>query len=307
MDILSEVVDALQLKAVSVERSNLAADRREALEAGEALLVIVADGRCSARTAIGDTPLELHDDLLLVGAQVADFRSAGAPARVLRCRYSLQTALPHPLARQLPQVTPLSSHDLTARAELGRALELLESELANARFGSEFVAVRLAEIGFVEALRRRQLAADSEPAFLAALADVHVRASLALIHGSPNRAWRVTELAAGAGLSRAAFAERFHKRVGEPPLRYLRVWRLLAARRELASSGAPVREVAKRAGYRSANGFSRAFRRLFGHSPGASRRGRSSGAALVAQRIPNADADVGVIAKHAVDADVTQK
>jgi AraC-like DNA-binding protein len=165
---------------------------------------------------------------------------------------------------------PPAAHDLTARAELGRALEMLESELANARFGSEFVTVRLAEIAFVEALRRRQLAAA--PAFLAALADAPVGASLALIHGSPNRAWRVNELAAAAGLSRAAFAERFHKRVGDPPLRYLRAWRLLAARRELASSGAPVHEVAKRAGYRSTSGFSRAFRRFFGHSPGNLRR-----------------------------------
>jgi AraC-like DNA-binding protein len=270
MDILSEVVDALQLKAVSVERSSLAGERQDALEAGEALLVIVTEGRCTAHAPVGDTLLETYDDLLLVGAQVAEFHPSGSPARLLICRYSLQAALPHPLARQLPQVTPPASHDLTARAELGRALEMLESELANARFGSEFVTVRFAEIAFVEALRRRQLAAA--PAFLAALADAPVHASLALIHGSPNRAWRVNELAAAAGLSRAAFAERFHKRVGEPPLRYLRAWRLLAARRELASSGAPVREVAKRAGYRSSGGFSRAFRRFFGHSPGNLRR-----------------------------------
>jgi transcriptional regulator GlxA family with amidase domain len=46
---------------------------------------------------------------------------------------------------------------------------------------------------------------------------------------------------------------------------------LLNARRELASSGAPVGLVAARAGYRSANGFSRAFRRFFGEPPNAVR------------------------------------
>jgi AraC-like DNA-binding protein len=75
-----------------------------------------------------------------------------------------------------------------------------------------------------------------------------------------------------AKLSRAAFAERFQRLVGEPPLRYLRTWRLLNARRELAHGKASVRSVAEQAGYRTANGFSRAFRRFFSESPSAARR-----------------------------------
>jgi transcriptional regulator GlxA family with amidase domain len=138
----------------------------------------------------------------------------------------------------------------------------------------EFVAARLAEIAFVEALRKGVLTKTVEPAFLGALADPHIRASLDAIHRAPNETWNVAELAGLAKLSRAVFAERFQRLVGEPPLRYLRIWRLLDARRELAHGNVAVRTVAQRAAYRSANGFSRAFRRLFGESPSDVRRSR---------------------------------
>ena len=167
-------------------------------------------------------------------------------------------------------VMPPASHDLTARAELGRALEMLESELAMrgwAASSSRCVSRRLPSSKHCVGASSRQ-----QPAFLAALADAPVRASLALIHGAPNRAWRVNELAAAAGLSRAAFAERFHKRVGDAAsalsARVAAACRSAGARLERR----PVREVAKRAGYRSTSGFSRAFRRFFGHSPGNLRR-----------------------------------
>jgi AraC-like DNA-binding protein len=271
MDILTEVVDALQLRATAAQRLQVLAELREDLGAGEAVLVIVLRGALTAITSGGELALLENDYILLVGAQAARFASAMPSAEVIRCRYSLQTALPHPLARQFPSVLSSGARFLTDRSELGRAVELLDNELVNTRLGSEFVTVRLAEVAFVEVLRKRQLEDLPEPAFLAALSDPPVRTSLDLIHGSPNRAWRVDELAAGAGLSRGVFAERFHKRVGEPPLRYLRAWRMLNARRELARGGVPVREVAARAGYRSANGFSRAFRRFFGHAPSALR------------------------------------
>jgi transcriptional regulator GlxA family with amidase domain len=193
---------------------------------------------------------------------------------LIRCDFSLLSDLPHPLARQLPAVARLGARYLTDRAELGRTVALLESELVNAPPGTDFVAARAAEIAFVEVLRKCQLESQENADFLGALADGPVRASLEAIHREPQRAWHVDDLAAAAGLSRAVFAERFHRLVGEPPLRYLRRWRLLNARRELVRGGVAVRTIAERTGYRSANGFSRAYRRFFGESPTASR-GRS--------------------------------
>jgi AraC-like DNA-binding protein len=271
MDILTEVVDALQLKATGVKRLVENAGDRETLRDGEAAIVVAA-GPCAARTVGGDLRLVADDCVLFVGRQELELTGDASAPAPLRCRYSLQTALPHPLARQLPPVLALSARLVTDNAELGRAVSMLDGELANTRFGSEFVTVRLAEIVFVEVLRKCQLEEQGAPSFLSALTDPSIRKSLELIHGSPNKAWRVDDLANGAGLSRGAFTERFHKRVGEPPLRYLRAWRLLNARRDLAGGFSPIRDVAENAGYRSANGFSRAFRRFFGQPPSALRR-----------------------------------
>jgi len=268
MDILSEVLDASLLKATTVRRLVVAEPSRQDVEQGRAALVIVHEGRCFAIVGAERRALLANESLLVVGRQVLELASAPpSSAVVIHCAFSLAVDLPHPFVRQLPAVAHFGSQHLIDRAELGRAVALLDSEVVNAPFGAEFVAARLAEVALVDMLRKWQLEAQMEPNFLGALADSHVRASLESIHSDPQRSWHVDELAAVADLSRAVFADRFHRLVGETPLRYLRSWRLLNARRWLARGGVTVQEIAQRAGYGSANGFSRAFRRFFGDSP----------------------------------------
>jgi AraC-like DNA-binding protein len=275
MDILTAVLDAVQLKAARVQRLVVAHLHREEVDRGRAAMLIVSKGRCAAVVGGSEYDLPAGDFLLVLRSQTIELRQVSSPPpAVVRCEYSLLADLPHPLVQQLPPVLHFGARYVTDPAEFGRTVQLLESELANAPHGVEFVAVRLAEIAFVEALRKGVLARSLEPAFLGALADPHVRASLDAIHVAPDKAWNVIELAALAKLSRAVFAERFQRLVGEPPLRYVRAWRLLNARRELARDTAPIRTIARHAGYRSANGFSRAFRRFFGEPPSAVRRSR---------------------------------
>ena len=145
-------------------------------------------------------------------------------------------------------------------------MSLLDGELVNARLAIDFVALRLAKIILVELLRRCQLE-GTQPAFLAALSDPIVHRALQRIHAEPDHHWQVPELARAVGLSRAVFADRFHRHVGAPPLRYVRLWRLLKARRELQRTTLPIKEIAQRSGYGSSTGFSRAFRRTFGCPP----------------------------------------
>ena len=272
LDILTEVLDALQLKATAIRRVGISAAHRVVVEQSHATLLILTEGGCAATASVGRYGLVANDCLLLVGSRAAELANdASVPATVIECGFSLRADLPHPFARQLPSELHVGSGNLIDRVELGRSTALLDGELVNSPFGVEFVAARLAEVAFVDVLRKRQLDAQVEPSFLGALADAPVRAALESIHCEPRRAWRVHELAAVTGLSRGAFADRFHRLVGEPPLRYLRSWRLLNARRSLARGSVAVRTVAERAGYRSANGFSRAFRRFFGESPSATR------------------------------------
>jgi AraC-like DNA-binding protein len=250
-------------------------EHREELGAEQAVAVIVLGGQCVFAVEHRERQLLTGDYVLLLGTRKTRFRkTSAANARLMRCAFSLQMSLPHPLAGQLPAIINIESPNLTDETEFGQTIAMLDREIANTRFGAEFVMLRLAEIAFVEILRRSQLEAVPQPAFLAALSDSSVRASLELIHGAPGRAWRVEELAQNVGLSRAAFFDRFHRHVGEPPLRYLRAWRMLRARRDLIRNQVSIREVASAAGYRSTSGFSRAFRRVFGYSPNALRHER---------------------------------
>ena len=270
MDILSEVLEVLDLKCTGVQPispSTAHAGRAASLQA-----YFIGSGKCTLRFVDEDAEFELHslDCVLLAGDSPHEIQprtdKSSSPARVLRCVYALDRDLPHPLVRHLPRRLMLRSRHLTDESELGRAAWLLEGELINARLGFDFVAQRLADIMLVEMLRRSQLDGP-RPVFLAAFADPVVHEALGQIHGRLDHPWHVPELAKSVGLSRSAFAERFHLRVGEPPLRYIRYWRMLKARRELRRTTTPIHTVAAHAGYETAAGFRRAFRRVFGRAP----------------------------------------
>ena len=78
--------------------------------------------------------------------------------------------------------------------------------------------------------------------------------------------WDLEEMARVTGYQLHHLAHLFREVVGEPPAQYVRRLRLERAAAELLE-GALVADVASRAAYRSAEGFSRAFRRQFGDSP----------------------------------------
>jgi AraC-like DNA-binding protein len=77
-----------------------------------------------------------------------------------------------------------------------------------------------------------------------------------------------SQLGAQAGPSRAAFARRFTALAGQPPLTYLTWWRMTTAAQLLRESDAPLRVIARRAGYTSEIAFAAAFKRQYGLTPG---------------------------------------
>ena len=91
------------------------------------------------------------------------------------------------------------------------------------------------------------------------------------MHDEPGRAWRLTELAKAAGMSRARFAQRFKAAAGVPPLGYLTDWRMRMAQRRLREETVGVIEIARSLGYKSESAFSHAFKRVTGIGPRAYR------------------------------------
>jgi transcriptional regulator GlxA family with amidase domain len=108
---------------------------------------------------------------------------------------------------------------------------------------------------------------ERAPGWYTALADPVIGATLRDIHSDPAEPWTVVGMAAAVGLSRAAFSRRFREAVGEPPMAYVKRWRLTLAADHLADSDLSVGRVAALVGYQSPFTFSAAFKAHFGVSP----------------------------------------
>jgi AraC-like DNA-binding protein len=180
-----------------------------------------------------------------------------------------------PLFEALPRVLCIPMGDGPAAALLPELFRAGVRESSAALPGSGSMLAKLAELLFVEAMRRymEQLPPQGK-GWLAGVRDTHVGSALALIHAEPGRAWTVDKLAREVALSRSALAERFTSLVGESPIQYLTRWRLALAAQALRSGSEALAHIAERSGYESEAAFNRAFKREFGVPPAAWRRAK---------------------------------
>ena len=139
--------------------------------------------------------------------------------------------------------------------------------------GTELIRSKLAELLFVETLRRylNELPPDAT-GWLAGVRDSVVGHTLALLHNDPARAWTIAQLAREVGLSRSRLAERFRHFLGESPMAYLAHWRLRIGAEILQSGDDSVAQIAAAVGYGSEAAFNRAFKREFASPPATFRR-----------------------------------
>ena len=143
--------------------------------------------------------------------------------------------------------------------------------------GADGVLTRLAEVMFLEVLRRYlEDLPPGQTGWLAGLRDEVVGRALALIHGRPAHPWTLAELAQEAASSRTNLARRFTELVGQPPMQYLAQWRMQVAANLLAQSCTKVAAIGPEVGYDSEAAFSRAFKKATGLAPGAWRVARRS-------------------------------
>jgi AraC family transcriptional regulator, alkane utilization regulator len=280
---------------------------RERLPGAEHLVFFhfLTEGRCKVQladgvevldVAAGDLVLFPQDDRHLMGSDLhlapmetdslagaaappdSDFiqirHGGGGAATRFVCGYlACSRSLCRPLFEALPRVLRIPIGDGQASALLHELLRVGVRESLAPRPGAESMLAKLAELMFVEALRRyvENLPPEGK-GWLAGVRDAHIGRALALLHEEPGRAWTVDELAREVALSRSALAERFADLVGEPPIQYLMRWRLALAARTLRSGGEAIARVAERNGYESEAAFSRAFKREFGMPPAAWRK-----------------------------------
>jgi len=183
----------------------------------------------------------------------------------------------HVAARQLiallPKVLQIDTWQNDEGNWLHSTLRFISREARELRPGGETVITHLADILVIQAIRTwLDSAPDAEHGWLAGLRDKQVGKALAAIHRQPEKNWTVALLAKEVGMSRSGFSARFTSLVGESAMRYLARWRLQLAWADLQDTSDSLAVLADRLGYQSEAAFSRAFKRVFGVSPGSVRR-----------------------------------
>ncbi len=195
----------------------------------------------------------------------------GAATRVLCGYLDCEDLLFNSVLRALPRLIHL-------RAKPGPAAEWREASLRYVlEHGQDKSPLqRLPELVLVDCLRQyAEALPEGETGWLAALRDPLLAKALVLLHAQPEHAWTVEGLARRAAASRSVLAERFAKKLGMTPMRYLAQWRLQLAADLLRTTSMSVAALAARVGYEAEAAFSRAFKRHLGTSPAAWRERRA--------------------------------
>lgn len=186
-----------------------------------------------------------------------------------------------PLATALPPVLVLP---LEALGEARPTIVQLFDEVDRALCGRQVALDRLCELLLVQVLRHVIDHGLVGAGMLAGLADPRLSKALVALHDEPQHDWRLEDLAAVAGMSRARFAARFKQVLGVAPGEYLTRWRIALAQ-HLLQQGHAVKQVAGEVGYASPAALGRVFATRTGSSPKAwaSTRAGSGGNGAAAQ------------------------
>jgi AraC-like DNA-binding protein len=172
---------------------------------------------------------------------------------------------------------------------LGRDLKALIARMTNSTPRAAFdLREESGVIEIMTGLAESRIAAQDGRASLGELLGVGARgktgariaAALRHMRDQPQRAHRLTTLAAQAGLSPSRFLHLFKAETGVPLRRY-RIWNRMGAAVRASGEGASLTEAAHAAGFASSAHFSSAFRDMFGMMPSDLTRALGPGAAQV--------------------------
>lgn len=148
----------------------------------------------------------------------------------------------------------------------------MKNEICSGRIGFAGILARLAEVMAAMIVRGWvECGCDNASGLVAALRDPRLARAILALHRQPGREWSVEDLAAECNISRSVFAGRFQSTMGISPLRYVAELRMRLASQWLTRDRLAIDTVAHRLGYTSQAAFSRAFKRVTGYTPGASR------------------------------------
>lgn len=167
------------------------------------------------------------------------------------------------LMRALPPVLTLPGSEWESPL-----VPLLCDEVVKDEPGQAAVLDRLLDLLLTAVLKAWFAQRDADrPEWWRFQGDRIVEKALRSMHDKPEHPWTLDSLAAEAGASRSSLARRFQDLVGEPPMTFLKNWRMALAADLLGRPGETVGTVADKVGYATPFAFSAAFKRVRGMSP----------------------------------------
>lgn len=268
VDALSDVLDLIRLRGEALRAEPASGSGVVRHAAGERLLHAVHEGVLRVGLVGGPTYELGPGDTILLAAGCAHELERSADASWLSGRFVVEESVAAPLLATLPEAVLLHGTD-PGLEWLPIGVGILAEEVADPTAGSRVMVSRLLELLFIKTLRAwaAEGGAGGDPGLLTAALDRPLGPALRAIHRRPEHPWAVADLAALASMSRAGFAARFTRLLGEPPARYLARLRLARATDLLVSTDEPVGAIGRAVGYESEAAFSRAFAREYGVAP----------------------------------------
>lgn len=160
-------------------------------------------------------------------------------------------------------------HHLGATNRIGLLIDLIADETNRNDSVTGQIVLRLADIITMEIGRigRVDSIVFSNRAHNAEY-DERIWRAITAMCSAPQLPWTLDSMAKVAGMSRSAFAARYHETVGQTPVRSLRRLRMHGAAMALSTAGPhSIAPLADKMGYGSDAAFNRAFAKEFGYPP----------------------------------------
>jgi AraC-like DNA-binding protein len=249
----------------------------EALRASAGDVVVLPHDR--AHTVSGERSTSIADSRIPL-AEVLSGRprairlgGEGSVTRIICGFFGCEKLADHSFLTGLPPVFSVNLRTDDAGVWLENSVRHLLGEAQSRRPGTAALLSKMAQVLFVETLRRYMTDLPvGAVGWLAGARDPLVGGALSLLHREPARSWTLAELAGEAGASRSVLGQRFVELLGEAPLTYLARWRLQLAARLLETTSKTALQIAIDVGYGSEATFNRAFKREFRIPPARYRR-----------------------------------
>ena len=301
MDVLSDILSVMKLTGALYFRTALSSPSGVDLPSSENVsrFHYVHRGRCLARVDGQSKPVALvQGDLIIIthgaahtlsdpadvqfyaldevikrsgftghGALTHGSAQASYETQLICGHFAFDERANHVLLDAFPKFMHTKYYGRVSPTWLDDTLKVISAELGTKQLGGDFIALRLSEIIFTQAVRYFVKASGAQNPGLAGFSDPYIRKALEAIHTEPAKRWSVETLARTAGLSRTAFATRYTELIADTPLSYLTAWRLQLACHKLTDTKLAIIEIFTRFGNQSEAAFGRAFKRLFDIPP----------------------------------------